>query len=70
MLYAVIMRFDSLREIKASLLAETRRLNHLGLTFKMGRSALADANQRRSERIFEDIYRNLHESSFIGQPKS
>ena len=44
MLYAVIMRFDSLREITASLLAETRKLNHLGLTFKIGRST-ADANQ-------------------------
>ena len=44
MLYAVIMRFDSLREITASLLAETRKLAHLGITFKIGRSTLADAN--------------------------
>ena len=64
------MRFDSLREITASLFAETRKLNHLGMTFKIVRSTLADANKRRLERIFEDIYRNLHESSFIGQPKS
>ena len=56
MLYAVIMRFDSLREITASLLAEARKLNHIGVTFKIGRSTLADANQRRPERIFEDIY--------------
>src|SRR5574344_722928 len=60
MLYAVIMRFDSLREITASLLAETRKLNHLGITFKIGRSTLADANKRRPESIFEDIYRNLY----------
>lgn len=32
MLYAVIMRFDSLREITASLLAEARKLGHLGIT--------------------------------------
>ena len=32
MLYAVIMRFDSLREITASTLAEARKLNHLGIT--------------------------------------
>ena len=44
MLYAVIMRFDSLREITASLLAETHKLAHLGITFKIGRSTLADAN--------------------------
>lgn len=33
-LYAVIMRFDSLREITMSPLAETRKLSHLGITFK------------------------------------
>ena len=32
MLYAVIMRFDSLREIIASLLAEARKLSHLGIS--------------------------------------
>lgn len=60
MLYAVIMRFDSLREITTSLLAETRKLAHLGITFKIGRSTLADANKRRSEAIFETIYRDLY----------
>ena len=60
MLSAVIMRFDSLREITASLLAETRKLAHLGITFKIGRSTLADANKRRPEAIFEAIYRNLY----------
>ena len=60
MLYAVIMRFDSLREITASLLAETRKLAHLGITFKIGRSILADANKRRPEAIFESIYRDLY----------
>ncbi|MDE6023148.1 MAG: IS4 family transposase [Muribaculaceae bacterium] len=60
MLYAVIMRFDSLREITTSLLAETRKLGHLGITFKIGRSTLADANQRRPEAIFEAIYRDLY----------
>ena len=60
MLYAVIMRFDSLREITASLLAEARKLRHLGITFKIGRSTLADANKRRTEIIFEAIYRQLY----------
>ena len=60
MLYAVIMRFDSLREITASLLAEARKLSHLGITFKIGRSTLADANKRRPEAIFEAIYRDLY----------
>lgn len=60
MLYAVIMRFDSLRKITASLLAETHKLAHLGITFKIGRSTMADANKRRSETISETIYRDLY----------
>ena len=31
MLYAVIMRFDSLREIEAALTAEVRKLHHIGI---------------------------------------
>ncbi len=34
MLYAVIKRFDSLREITTSLLADTHKLAHIGITFK------------------------------------
>ena len=60
MLYAVIKRFDSLREITTSLLADTKKLAHIGITFKIGRSTLADANKRRSESIFESIYRDLY----------
>ena len=43
------------------LLAETRKLAHLGITFKIGRSTLADANKRRSSHIL------LSYLSFIGQ---
>ena len=60
MLYAVIMRFDSLREITTSLLAEARKLSHLGIHFKIGKSTLADANKRRPEAVFEEIYRQLY----------
>lgn len=60
MLYAIIMRFDSLREITTSLLTEARKLSHIGITFKIGRSTLADANKRRSEAIFESIYRDTY----------
>ena len=60
MLYTVIKRFDSLREITTSLLADTNKLAHIGITFKIGRSTLADANKRRSESIFESIYRDLY----------
>ena len=59
MLYAVIMRFDSLREITASTLAEARKLNHLGITTMPRRSTLSDANARRPEAFFEAVYRDL-----------
>lgn len=60
MLYAVIMRFDSLREISASLQAEARKLGHLGISIMPSRSTLSDANRRRSEAVFESIYRDLY----------
>ncbi len=56
MLYAVIMRHDSLREITTSLMAEARKLAHLGVNIKIGRSTLEDANKRRPEAIFEAKY--------------
>lgn len=60
MLYTVIMRFDSLREITASLQAEARKLCHLGITTMPSRSTLSDANKRRPEVIFESIYHDLY----------
>uniref|UniRef100_UPI004056928B IS4 family transposase n=1 Tax=Alistipes sp. TaxID=1872444 RepID=UPI004056928B len=60
MLYAIIKRFDSLREITTSLLADTNKLSHIGIDFKISRSTLADANKRRPEAIFEAIYRDLY----------
>ena len=60
MLYAVIMRFDSLREISVSLLAEARKLNHLGISVMPTRSTLSDANSRRPEAIFEAVCRQLY----------
>ncbi len=60
MLYAVIMRFDSLREIMASLQAEFHKLCHLGIRLMPSRSTLSDANRRRPEIIFESIYRDLY----------
>lgn len=60
MLYAVIKRFDSLREISASMFPEARKLSHLGIHTMPRRSTLSDANRRRPESIFEAIYRDLY----------
>lgn len=60
MLYAVIKRFDSLREITDSMFPESRKLAHLGIKTMPRRSTLSDANARRPEGVFEDIYRSLY----------
>ncbi|MCR5821052.1 MAG: DUF4372 domain-containing protein [Bacteroidaceae bacterium] len=58
MLYAVVMRFDSLREIEAAMTAEVRKLHHIGIGKVPRRSTLSDANARRSEKCFEEVYRD------------
>lgn len=60
MLYAVIKRFDSLREITDSMFPEARKLAHLGIRTMPRRSTLSDANARRPEAVFEDTYRSLY----------
>jgi len=62
MLYAVIKRFDSLREISSSMFPEARKLSHLGINAMPRRSTLSDANKRRPEGIFESIYRDLYDT--------
>lgn len=44
MLYAVIKRFDSLREISDSMFPEAHKLAHLGVSLMPRRSTLSDAN--------------------------
>lgn len=61
MLYAVIKRFDSLREISDSMFPEARKLAHLGINVMPRRSTLSDANARRSEKVFEQVYRSLYD---------
>ena len=63
MLFAVIMRFDSLREIEAAMTAEVRKLRHIGIEKVPKRSTLSDANARRSEKFFEEVYRDLYEQN-------
>ena len=60
MLYAVIKRFDSLREITDSMFPEARKLAHIGISMMPRRSTLSDANARRPESVFESTYRSLY----------
>jgi hypothetical protein len=59
MLYAILNRCDSLREVTTGLLAWENRITHLGLHGHPRRSTLSDANKRRSEKVFEKIYFEL-----------
>ena len=61
MLYAVIKRFDSLREISDSMFPEARKLAHLGISVMPRRSTLSDANARRPECVFGLVYRSLYD---------
>ena len=63
MLYAVVKRFDSLREIVVSMLPEARILGYLGINAMPRRSTLSDANLRRNECIFVAIYGELYATS-------
>ena len=60
MLYAVIMRYDSIREITSTTEVECRKLAHLGVDVRPRRSTLSDANARRPESIFGMVYADLY----------
>jgi len=60
MLYAVLMRFDSLREIVVGMLSEAHKLRHLGISYMVKRSTLSEANNRRKSEFFEKIYFSLY----------
>ena len=47
MLYTTISRLESLREIEMAMIAESRKLRHLGFTTVHNSSTLADTNQNR-----------------------
>jgi Transposase DDE domain/Domain of unknown function (DUF4372) len=59
MLYAIFNQCNSLREVTTGLLAWDQRIHHLGIDAHPRRSTISDANQRRSEKVFEAIYFKL-----------
>jgi len=54
------MRYDSLREIVVGMLSESNKINHLGIDSMVKRSTLPEANNRRSDEFFEQIYFSLY----------
>lgn len=59
MLYSIFNHCGSLREVTTGLLAWDQRIIHLGIQSHPRRSTLADANQRRTPEVFEQIYFKL-----------
>ena len=59
MLFGVLKHFDSLRGLEIGMKAEARKLGHLGLDYLARRSALAEANIRRPQAFFADVYAYL-----------
>jgi Domain of unknown function (DUF4372)/Transposase DDE domain len=59
MLFAQLTYRDSLRDTEVCLRAWPRQLYHLGLRGSVARSTIADANEKRSWRIWADLAMNL-----------
>lgn len=59
MLYGVLKHFDSLRELEIGMQAEAHKLHHLGIEYMVRRSTLAEANKRRPQEFFANVYSYL-----------
>lgn len=60
LLFAVFERYDSIREIVVGLLSNANKLQHLGIGYCLRRSTFAEANARRSSRLFGQVYAQLY----------
>jgi hypothetical protein len=47
-------------KIVVGMLSESNKINHLGIDYMVKRSTLAEANNRRSNEFFEQIYFSLY----------
>lgn len=61
MLYGVLMRHESLREIVVGMLSEANKLQHLGMDYMVKRSTLSEANARRDHQFFSKVYAHLYQ---------
>lgn len=68
LLYAQLTRQVSLRDLEAALRSKGKRLYHLGVSH-LCRSTLADANQRRSAQIFQEVFGILYQQCLAKAPR-
>ena len=71
MLFGILKHFDSLREVEIGMKAEVNKLHHLGIDDVARRSTLAEANKRRPQAFFANVYAYLLErySSFLADSR-
>lgn len=70
MLYAVLNRCTSLREVVGGMQACSSRLHHLGIRHSPRRSTLSDANSRRTAAFFEQLYHAVYKLHYGTLPDS
>lgn len=61
MMYCIMNNCTSLREVTHGIAAYGDKLNHLGVTYTPPRSTFSEANARRNEAFFGDVYKKLYE---------
>lgn len=59
-LYAVLCRYDSIRELVVGLLSNAHKLHHLSINYCVKRSTFAFANNNRSSDYFAKVYSMLY----------
>jgi Transposase DDE domain/Domain of unknown function (DUF4372) len=70
MLYACFEKCTSIREVTTGMMACHFKLLHLGLKYLPKRSTLSEANSKRSEQFFSDLYHDLYRHYFGVLPDS
>lgn len=66
MLFVAFEGYHSIREVILGLLANAHKLSHLGLSYLVKRSTFSEANKRRSNKVFEDIYMSVYRKHASG----
>lgn len=59
MLFGIFRHYDSLRELEIGLKAEVHKFQHLGIDYAAKRSTLSEANIRRPQEFFAQVYAHL-----------
>jgi len=70
MAFAQLAYRESLRDIEACLKAQQNKLYHMGIRTRVARSTLAEANEKRDWRIYEDFAQSLIQTArrlYVGE---